>query len=178
MKTKNILIRHAGKSEAPLILKFIRKKAAFDASMKAFNGTVQTSEEAIRETLLGPVSFARALFAEVGGVVEAFALYYFRYSSFKGRPHLWLDDLYVNESARRQGLGTAMIGQLAQIAVTNHCSHMAWTASCHNVRGMRFYDGLGAEVKEIIDKKAFVEMDESVLFKISQASWITGIRKD
>ncbi|MBV9868669.1 MAG: GNAT family N-acetyltransferase [Abitibacteriaceae bacterium] len=147
MGTEHIIVRAASEDEAPLILEFIRQKAAFDAGMKC-DATLHTSEAAIRETLFGATPFARVLFAELSGTVAAFALYYFRYSSFQGRPHLWLDDLFVSDQVRSHGVGAALMRRLAQIAVDHQCTHMAWTASVNNARGIQFYKRLGAEVSE------------------------------
>lgn len=102
--------------------------------MKAFTGTLQTSEKDIRETLFGDFPFDRVLLAESNKIAVAFALYYFRYSSFKGRPHLWLDDSLVNHEVRSQGTGLAMMSRLAQIAKSHRCTHIGWTASCNNKR--------------------------------------------
>lgn len=168
MGTKQIQIRDAIMSDAPLILEFIRRKAAFDASMKAFTGTLQTSEEAIRETLFGPRPFAHVIFAEVNGDAVAFALYYFRYSSFKGRPHLWLDDLFVADEFRSQGAGLAMMRRLAQIAVAHQSTHMAWTASSHNARGIQFYERLGATAIEQRGNSLFFQAEAQVMHKLAQ----------
>jgi GNAT superfamily N-acetyltransferase len=73
-------------------------------------------------------------------------LYYFRYSSFRGRPSIWLDDLYVHPPARRQGVGRLLMGRLAEVAAATDCTHMAWVASASNTTGMGFYRRLGATV--------------------------------
>lgn len=163
MEGNCITIRAARDDEVPIILEFIRKKAAFDTSMKAFNGTLQTSERAIQETLFSPTPFAHVLFAEFDGVVVAFALYYFRYSSFKGRPHLWLDDLFVDSHARSHGIGALLMRHLAQIAVSHQCTHMAWTASENNLRGIQFYERLGAQSPEQRGSSLFFQVDPHIV---------------
>lgn len=168
MGIQHITIRAAIENDAPLILQFIRKKAAFDASMKAFSGTPQTSEEAIRETLFGSTPFAQVLLAELGGTAKAFALYYFRYSSFKGRPHLWLDDLFVDDSARSQGVGVALMHRLAQIAIAHQCTHIYWTASSNNLRGIQFYERLGAKIMEQRDGSIFFQADAQAVRNLAQ----------
>lgn len=144
----SIAIRNAHENDGTTILKFIQRKAEFDRSMNAFGGEIQTSEAAILQTLFGPQPFARVLIAEANNSPVGFALYYFRYSSFKGRPSLWLDDLYVNETQRSQGIGAALMNRLAEIAIENNCTHIAWTASIHNTRGIKFYERLGAQITE------------------------------
>lgn len=144
----NIQIRNAEVNDTSTILQFIQRKAEFDRSTNAFHGEVQTSQEKIRQTLFSPQPFARVLIAEAKNLPVGFALYYFRYSSFKGRPSLWLDDLYVNETQRSRGAGAALMNRLAEIAIEHNCTHMAWTASIHNTRGLKFYQRLGAQIVE------------------------------
>jgi GNAT superfamily N-acetyltransferase len=80
------------------------------------------------------------------GSAVGFALYYFRYSSFRGRPSVWLDDLYVHPHARRQGAGRLLMDRLAAVATAADCTHIAWVASASNAVGMSFYRRLGATV--------------------------------
>ena len=87
------------------------------------------------------------MFAEIEQPI-GFALYYFRYSSFKGLPSIWLDDLYVDESFRSRQVGVALMNYLAQIAKNNCCTHLAWTADKRNTRTVSFYHRLGAEIVE------------------------------
>lgn len=83
-------------------------------------------------------------------------MYGFRYSSFAGQPSIWLDDLYVDEEIRSQGAGTALMEYLAQIAKENDCTHLAWTADARNVRGLSFYQRLGAEITEQKGNRCFL----------------------
>jgi len=142
----HITVRPAAAHEVTLVLSFIQKKAAFDRNMGSFSGTLQTSEEKIRNTIFGP--------QPVG-----FALYYFRYSSFAGQPSLWLDDLYVDEEQRSQGAGAALMRSLAQIARDTFCTHIAWTADARNTRGLTFYLRLGATVMEQTGNVCFLRWE-------------------
>jgi GNAT superfamily N-acetyltransferase len=96
--------------------------------------------------LFGPRPFAFVLLAGGPGLAVGFALYYFRYSSFRGRPSIWLDDLYVHPPARRQGAGRLLMGRLAEVAAAADCTHIAWVVSASNAIGMSFYRRLGATV--------------------------------
>ena len=80
------------------------------------------------------------------GPAVGFALYYFRYSSFRGRPSVWLDDLYVHPHVRRQGAGRRLMGRLAELAIAADCTHIARVASASNAVGMSFSRRLGAAV--------------------------------
>jgi GNAT superfamily N-acetyltransferase len=141
-------VRVANSSDAPLILAFLKKKVEFDRNIGAFSGILQSSEDKIHKTLFGVHPFSYVLFAEISGVAIGFALYGFRYSSFAGRPSLWLDDLYVDEVMRSQGAGAALMNHLVQIAQEHHCTHLAWNADARNDRGLQFYQRLGATVIE------------------------------
>jgi GNAT superfamily N-acetyltransferase len=104
-------VREARVDDTAEVLAFVRAKAHFDRELGAFSGDLGTTEELIRRHLFGPRPFA--LLAGEPGRTVGFALYYFRYSSFRGRPSSWLDDLYVHPPARRQGA----VGRLAEGAV-------------------------------------------------------------
>jgi GNAT superfamily N-acetyltransferase len=155
----NITIRSGELADIPLIFSFIQKKAAFDRHLGAFSGRLQTTETALRETLFNEFPFAKVLFAEDPQQPIGFALYYFRYSSFRGRPSLWLDDLYVDETKRGQGIGTVLLQQLVTIAQTHQCSHLAWTADVANERGIRFYEKVGATVIEQQSRSLTFQLD-------------------
>lgn len=139
-------VREAGPDDTAEVLAFVRAKAQFDRELGAFAGDLGTTEELIRRHLFGPRPFAFALLAGEPGRTVGFALYYFRYSSFRGRPSLWLDDLYVHPPARRQGAGRLLMSRLAEMAVAADCTHIAWVVSASNAIGMGFYQRLGAAV--------------------------------
>src|SRR6266403_1078863 len=98
-------IRQATIADAAEVLALVRAKSEFDRELGAFSGDLGTTEDLLRRHLFGPHPFAFALLAGEPGRAVGFALYYFRYSSFRGRPSVWLDDLYVYRPARRQGAG-------------------------------------------------------------------------
>ncbi|MEM8778508.1 MAG: GNAT family N-acetyltransferase [Cyanobacteria bacterium P01_G01_bin.49] len=143
-------VRLANPDDTSLIFSFIQKKAEFDRKIGAFSGKLRVSEEKISKTLFGKIPFAYVLFVATERCEVGLAIYAFRYSSFVGQPSIWLDDLYIDENKRSQGAGTVLMSQLAQVAEENDCTHLAWSADARNVRGLNFYDRLGAE---IIDKK-------------------------
>lgn len=145
--TSELKVRPAAIAEAEIILSFIKKKSEFDRNMGAFSGKIETSIEKIHQTVFNTAPFAQVLFAETEQPI-GFALYYFRYSSFRGLPSIWLDDLYVDESFRSKKAGAALMSYLAQIAKNNCCTHLAWTADIRNRRAVSFYYRLGAEIVE------------------------------
>lgn len=152
-----IEVRFARPNDVSLIYSLIQKKSEFDRHIGAYSGTIQTSEDKIRQTIFSDRPFAYVLLAEnVRGVV-GFALYGFRYSSFAGQPSIWLDDLYVNENMRSKGAGTLLMNQLRQIAKKHNCTHLAWTADARNTGGIRFYTRLGASVIEQKENRCFFQ---------------------
>src|SRR5436853_6026789 len=103
-------VREATAADTTEILAFVRAKAQFDRELGAFAGDLGTTEELIRRHLFGPRPFAFALLAGAPGPAVGFALYYFRYASFRGLPSIWLDDRYVHPPSRRHGAGRLLMG--------------------------------------------------------------------
>lgn len=148
-------IRSANSDDVPLIYSYVQKKASFDRTMGAFSGTLTVSEAKLQKSLFGVIPFSYVVFVELNGKEIAFALYAFRYSSFKGQPSIWLDDLYVDEDIRSQGVGEFLMKYLARIATENDCSHLGWNADIRNIRGIKFYNRLGAEIVEQQQNRCF-----------------------
>jgi GNAT superfamily N-acetyltransferase len=158
-----MVVREATVVDAAEVLVFVRAKAQFDRELGAFAGELGTTEELICRHLFGPRPFAFALLAGGPGSAVGFALYYFRYSSFRGRPSVWLDDLYVHPLARRQGAGRLLMGRLAELAVAADCTHIAWVASASNAVGMSFYRKLGATVVHQAGDTVTLQIEPAVL---------------
>jgi GNAT superfamily N-acetyltransferase len=150
-------VRIAIPEDVPLIFSFIQKKIAFDRAIGAYSGIPSVTEAKLQKTLFGAIPFAHVWFATTPTQDVGFALCHFRYSSFAAQPSLWLDDLFVDEDARSQGAGTALMGHLAQIAQVHDCTHLAWNADAHNTRGLSFYHRLGAKITEQKDHRCFLK---------------------
>jgi GNAT superfamily N-acetyltransferase len=148
----DLTIRAAQIQDVPAILSLIHQKAAFDASMDSDCTPLQATEAKLHQTLFNDTPFAKVLLVERSRHAIGFALYYFRYSSFAAQPSLWLDDLYLEPEARGQGMGRSLMVELAREAQKHHCTHIAWTASKQNDRGISFYQALGAEIVGEQDK--------------------------
>ena len=123
-------VRSANFKDVPLIFSFVQRKSEFDRNIGAFSDVLRVTEKKVRKTLFGEIPFSYVLFAENARCEIGFALYEFRYSSFAGRPSIWLGDLYVDEDHRSQGAGAALMSHLAKIAADHDCTHLAWTAGC------------------------------------------------
>lgn len=151
-----IEVRFAAPQEATVIYELIHDKAEFDRSIGAYSAKIQTTPEKIQQTIFSNQPFAHVLLAEDNQDKIGFALYGFRYSSFIGQPSIWLDDLFVKPAMRSKGAGTLLMQNLQQIAKQNNCSHLSWTADARNIRGLSFYQRLGAKVIEQKGDRCFL----------------------
>jgi len=163
-------IRVCTEIDIPTILEFIHKKAIFDENISGTKSVILANNDIILLTMFGERPFAQCIFAMVGDVPVGFALYYFRFSSFKGRPNLWLDDLYVNEESRSRGAGALLMSQLSTIAMSNNCTHLGWSANTNNHRGIKFYEGLGANITEQKNTHLTFQLDEQFFIRLSEAN--------
>ncbi|WP_199189222.1 GNAT family N-acetyltransferase [Photobacterium sp. GB-27] len=148
-------VRKANKQDSSKLLELIGYKAEFDRSMKGFNGEISTDKGKIERTLFGDVPFAHALLLEVDGKVLGFALFHYRYSSFRGEPSIWLDDLLVVGRHRSKGYGAELMHALKIEAGESLASHISWTASPYNTKAHNFYKKLGAEVERMDGQRPY-----------------------
>ncbi|MEK2401541.1 GNAT family N-acetyltransferase [Vibrio parahaemolyticus] len=148
-------VRKAIKEDSSKLLELIGHKAEFDRSMKGFDGEISTTKEKIELTLFGDYPFAHALLLEVNGEVQGFALFHYRYSSFRGEPSIWLDDLLVVSNHRSKGYGAELMHALKTEARESLTSHISWTASPHNTKAHEFYKKLGAEVERMDGQRPY-----------------------
>lgn len=139
-------MHRATPADVPTIVAYIEKKADFDRELGCFAGVIDTTAERIHRALFGQPVFAHALLALDGAEPVGFAFFHFRFSSFRARPSLWLDDLFIDGAARRSGAGQALMGALAAEAEALDCSHLGWGADAGNPSGVPFYTKLGAEI--------------------------------
>jgi len=128
--------------EIPALLEMIRELARFERLEHEVEATV----EMLRESLCGPQPAASALLARHGDKPAGYALYYFTFCSFAGRPGLWLDDLYVRPDFRKHGLGRALMQEVARIGAGRNCARMEWITLGWNEMALDFYNKIGARV--------------------------------
>ncbi len=156
-------MRDAERADTKILLDYIRKKFDFDRNLGVPLRQLQATTVKLEESMFGESSFAHALLLEDDDSPLAFALYYFRFSSFAARPSLWLDDLYVDEGRRREGAGAHLMRQLARIAERRDCTHLAWIVDDRNVEGMKFYRKLGAELAGTQDHTVALQITPGAL---------------
>lgn len=138
---KNELIfRYAQRSDAPLILQFIRELADYEK----MSDEVVADEETLEEWIFDKGK-AEVLFAVVDGKEVGYALFFHNFSTFLGRAGIYLEDLFVKAEHRGKGYGKAMLKQLASIAVERKCGRLEWSCLDWNQPSIDFYRSLGAE---------------------------------
>jgi len=137
-------ISHATPADLPALLELIRELARFERLEHEVEATV----ESLHDSLFGSQPVAAALLARSANVLAGYALYFFTFSSFIGRPGLWLDDVYVRPSFRHQGLGRELIRAVARIGAERNCGRFEWTALNWNKNALEFYRSLGAQAMD------------------------------
>jgi GNAT superfamily N-acetyltransferase len=143
MRTK-VSVRAAEEDEVPLILSFIRELALFER----LTHEVVATEELLREALFGARRYAQVVLACLEGEPVGFALYFFSFSTFLGRPGLYLEDLFVRPAARGRGIGKQLLKWLAAHALERGCGRLEWAVLDWNVEAIAFYLKLGALLKD------------------------------
>lgn len=133
-------IRRAREADAPEIFAMINELAEYEKQPQ----DVTSTEQDVREHLFGDNPKVFAHIAEVDGKIQGMALWFLNYSTWQGRHGIWLEDLYVREAARGQGLGTALLKELARTAVANDYRRVEWSVLKWNTPSIGFYTGLGA----------------------------------
>ena len=136
----NFLIRPATVQDVPTILTLIRDLAEYE---RAPNDVVAT-EAQLREVLFGPKPAAEVLLALEEGEAVGFAVYFYNFSTWLGRPGLYLEDLFVRPTERGRGYGRALLERLAAIAQERGCGRMEWAVLDWNEPAIQFYKKLGA----------------------------------
>jgi GNAT superfamily N-acetyltransferase len=134
-------IRTATAADVPQILAFIRALAVYERAPDAVTAT----EAGLLRDGFGPNPFYYCLIADHDGQPAGFALYFFNYSTWMGRPGIYLEDLFVQPEFRGLGIGKALLRQVAAIAVQKQCPRLQWEVLDWNTPAIDFYKAMGAE---------------------------------
>jgi GNAT superfamily N-acetyltransferase len=137
-------IARATRRDVPTILRLIRGLAEYERLARQMTATAAR----LRRHGFGRRRYFEALICRRGRAPIGFALYYFTYSTFLGRPTLYLEDLFVLPEERGRGAGRALLGALARVAARRDCGRMEWTVLDWNTPSIRFYEKLGARLRK------------------------------
>ncbi len=136
-----LTIRNATARDVRLIRQFIRDLAEYE---RAPESAIVTEEDLLRDGF-GPEPKFKCLIADWDSQPAGFAFYFYNYSTWQGRPGLYLEDLFVKPVFRGKGIGKALLLHLAKIAVAENCGRFQWQVLDWNTPAIDFYKSLGAE---------------------------------
>jgi GNAT superfamily N-acetyltransferase len=150
---ENFQIRPARVKDVPIILQLIRDLATYERAPNEVTAT----EEQLVDVLFGERSAAEVLLAFEEESPVGFAVYFYSFSTWLGRPGLYLEDLFVNPEKRGKGYGRALLVELAKIARDRGCGRMEWAVLNWNEPAIKFYQAIGAK-----------PMDEWTVFRLTR----------
>lgn len=133
-------IRPATAADLPLIAQLIHELAEYEKLAHE----VRFDEAVLGAKLFGARPYAEVVIGELSGIPQGFALFFHNFSTFEGRPGIYLEDLFVRPSARGSGLGKALLSHLAALAVERDCARLEWSVLDWNAPAIGFYQALGA----------------------------------
>ena len=162
-----VTIRPATKADLPLIAQLIRDLADYErlASEVRFDETVLGEKLFGNNGGHGP--YAEVLIGELDGAVQGFALFFHNFSTFEGKPGIYLEDLFVRPAARGSGLGKALLAQLAALALARDCARLEWSVLDWNEPAIGFYRKLGAR---LMDEWTVMRLDGADLARLGAGS--------
>ncbi|HEY2988763.1 MAG TPA: GNAT family N-acetyltransferase [Candidatus Binatia bacterium] len=145
-------IEPATERDVPVILSLIKGLAEYEK----LSHEVVATEASLRDSLFGARRVAEVLLGYAGTEAAGFAVFFHNYSTFLGRPGIYLEDLFVLPQWRRRGLGTQLLRHMAREAVARNCGRLEWSVLDWNEPAIRFYEKLGARA-----------MDEWTVFRLT-----------
>jgi GNAT superfamily N-acetyltransferase len=151
----SLSIRFAERDDLTLIAQFIRDLADYERLAHE----VRFDEAVLGDRLFGARPYAEVLIGENDDMPQGFALFFHNFSTFEGRPGIYLEDLFVRPEARGSGLGKALLQRLAALAVERDCARLEWSVLDWNEPAIQFYKSLGAK-----------PMDEWTTFRVDGAA--------
>jgi GNAT superfamily N-acetyltransferase len=140
----NSAIEPVTPADVPALLEMIRELARFEK----LEQEVVATPELYHEALFGSQPSAGALLARADGELAGYAVYFFTFSTFVGRPGIWLEDVYVRPAFRQRGLGRALLEAVARVGVQRGCGRFEWTALNWNKNALDWYRSVGARTMD------------------------------
>ncbi len=161
-------IRMAGPDDAPTIAALVRELAVF----VQHEDRAKASPEDFRRHLFGPRPAAEAALAEINGRPVGFALWFSTFSTFRGQPGLYLEDLFVKTEHRSRGIGKALLAAVAAQALERGCGRVEWSVLKWNTAAIGFYNSIGAQ---LLDEYTTCRIDEEPLRRLAVMASEVGL---
>ncbi len=158
-----ISIRPATPADLPLIAQLIRDLADYEKLLHE----VRFDEAVLGQKLFGARPYAEVVIGEIDGAAQGFALFFHTFSTFEGKPGIYLEDLFVRPAARGTGLGKALLSHLAMLAVERDCARLEWSVLDWNSPAIGFYQKLGAR---LMDEWTVMRVDGTALQQLGAAA--------
>lgn len=153
MEDKRLLIRRAEKSDIPDILKLIKELAEYEILLHE----VVTTEKHLEKVIFGEKKFVEVLIAEFDGELAGQTIFFHNFSTFVGRPGLYIEDLYVRPHFRGKGIGKALLNEVIKLAKERDCGRVEWVVLDWNQPAIDFYKSIGAK-----------PLDEWTIFRLTE----------
>jgi GNAT superfamily N-acetyltransferase len=153
-------IRSATREDVPVLLSLIRELATYE---KKRHKCLITEDDLLRDGF-GPQPKFRALIAEWEGQAAGYASFFYFYSTFQGRPALFLEDLFVLDEFRGRGIGKSLLVAVAKLAIQEGCFGLRWEVLDWNRPAIKFYEKLGAD---FMHERKVVAFDEEGLRRVA-----------
>jgi GNAT superfamily N-acetyltransferase len=134
------VIRPATTADVPTILALIRELADYER----LSDEVVATEKDLQQWLFGDRPVAEVVIGEHRGITVSYALFFYNFSTFLGKPGLYLEDLYVKPAYRDRGFGRKLLAHIARLAKTRNCSRFEWAVLNWNTPAIDLYEKLGA----------------------------------
>lgn len=160
-------IRPATPADLPLIAQLIRDLADYEKLLHE----VRFDEAVLEQKLFGARPYAEVVIGEIDGTPQGFALFFHNFSTFEGKPGIYLEDLFVRPDARGSGLGKALLSHLAMLAVERDCARLEWSVLDWNSPAIGFYQKLGAR---LMDEWTVMRVDGAALQQLGAAARVSA----
>lgn len=141
MTNEKLKIRKAEKSDIPNILKLIKELAEYEKLLHE----VVTTEKHLEEVVFGEKKFVEVLIAEYDEKLAGQTIFFHNFSTFVGRPGLYIEDLYVRPQFRGKGIGKALLNEVIKLAKERNCGRVEWVVLDWNQPAIDFYKSIGAK---------------------------------
>jgi GNAT superfamily N-acetyltransferase len=155
----SLSIRPATRADIGLIAELIRALADYEK----LADEVRFDQAVLEQKLFGPRPYAEVVIGEIDGVAQGFALFFHNFSTFEGKPGIYLEDLFVQPAARGSGLGKALLAHLAALAIERDCARLEWWVLDWNEPSIGFYKALGAR---LMDEWTVMRVDGAALAQL------------